>query len=219
MFEPDKNNPKYPVFRKLDGRLLPGLSKSTTLVIVIVLIIGIIAFHSLGNVKHVIEVPISKVDVSSLFSEYRNEQLALEYTELKELNEELAEKEEPTAEQRAELSSIENRLGTISAALIGIPQTEYERYANKAKEKGITSEMSSAELESFVPLTREEEQPVISDFDRGVWFVGVPIALILIVSWEKDGRSLLMNIRTAVRYFRRPKFYYLQKSEDYLNEL
>lgn len=215
MYEPkDKDNPKYIVFLKLDGRILPGVGLKCLAATLVALFFGISITLATSSWTEQVEIPLSAAELLFAQQSLVSERDALLYRELQAEKSELEGAAEPTQAQSDRLREVETELAKYSTQLSAVTDRTLDELVGDAGAHGISSTDTDERLEGMVAKTRSEQREVVPAWIRAVVFAVVPAVLALVMTVEQGGRSIASIAVSAVRYRRREKIYTYQRLED-----
>ena len=189
----------YPIFRRMDANVLPGLSAKSIARIACLLVAGALLFAASGNITKTEVAELGYAERAEARSALDAKAAALAYVEL----EGRIEAGELPREAASELSSIE------SYALSGLSEEEIYALAEEARSLGIAADASSAELEALIPETYEREAPLIPDAQRLLLCLS-PALLAVGFLFEVGGCSLSGHLRQLVVFKRSKRAYFVR---------
>lgn len=217
MYKPtDVERPQYPVFAKVNGRIIPFLSIKGVIAIAATLALGIGLFVAFSMLTHEIDIEVAQADRSIEYDSFKAQRAAVR---LDAAQDELAPYEDGDGKPRADLSAEDKmRYQEIVAGRSSVEVTlsvytpdQRADLAVRAAENGIAAETSDAELEAMVAKTKREVVPVIDDFMRFVIFVFLPLGACIASVVEIDGMSLVSAISDRVAFRRKQHVYFYRR--------
>lgn len=190
---------EYPVFRRMDGNLIPGVSGLTVALALVAAAAGFLVYAALGliTVTQVQEVGFS--ERSELISEKEAMRDAARYLELE------ASLDLSRGEGALELEVLS------SSTLSGLTHEEIEGLAEAAEAAGITSATTDAEIDASVPQEAPAEVPALSGYRRLV-ISSLPAIAVIALRYEANGVSPIRIMRKRLEYERSQKGFFYGRS-------
>lgn len=208
MYEPkDRENPKYIVFLKLDGRILPGVGLKCLGATLAALLLGAALTVATGAWTEEVEVPLSAAEQLVAVQGLESERDALAYGELRSEAAALEAIAEPTRAQADRLREAQAEVSKLSAKLSAVKDRTLDELESDARAHGVGASFDDARLEALAETSRTETVEAVPAWARAAVLAVVPAVLAFLFTVEQQGRSLASEIAAKARYRRRPKVY------------
>lgn len=218
MYKPqDDDRPQYPVFAKVNGRIIPFLSLKGFLAIAAVLVVGVGLFFAAAAVTHEVDVDVPPAEQSAEHDAIKAQRSAVQYDAARRSLEpyvdgEGAVRADLGVEERIEYQELSSKASSLEVVLSMYSPSQRADLAERAAERGITAETSDEELEGMVATTRRATVPVMDDFMRFLVFIFIPVGAAISAVFEVDGMSLVSAIGDRVSYRRKQHVFFYRRA-------
>lgn len=220
MYKPlDPDVPQYPVFAKVNGRIIPFLSAKGFAAIAAAVLLGTVLFAATGAFVHDVEVPMPGNEVQNARDDLKAARAAAQLESARSAlrqyeTSEGDAREGLSAAERADYQQVRSEASTAELALSMYSPDQRARLLDDAAVKGISPSTEDAELEAMAPTTAVETRPVVDDFVRFVVLGFVPfVGTISAVVESADGTSLASMVTERVRFARRQRTFFYSRME------
>lgn len=219
MYKPsDATNPQYPVFRKLNGRIIPFLGARGIAAIAATLALGVLLFAATGNIVHDVNVDVSASDMQLERENLRAERAAVQLGEAQARlapyqAEGGAARDDLTAEERGAYQEAKAAASAAEIALAIYGPDQRTALSAAAAADGIAADTTDEELQSKVVTSRIEIRPVVDDLLRFAALVFAPTVIAVVVVFESDGTSLASLVADRLAFNRKQKTYYYSRMD------
>lgn len=218
MYKPnDMNRPQYPVFRKVDGKIIPLFSGKAIVTVMVVILLCIAVFTTTGSITKTIEVNTTALEQNNELTDLKAQRAAMAYQQTRQEMEKLENEQGDklstlSIDQEKRYNELQNDADSKSLILASYTDEQQARLIISAQENDINPDTNDEELKTFVKMTRTEEVPVIDDFVRGIFLIFLPIGITLALVAEYEGNSLSKALMRMI-YFKRKQhvFYYAKE--------
>lgn len=224
MYRPeDKKNPQYPVFARLNGRVISWLSLKCFVATVAAAVLAVALWAGLGSLTQHVSSPLTAEQSLAYRTELDQERSVLQLDTAKAaLEPYLAAdgsiKEGLSESQFAEGYDLQVRVGELESVTSLLSDEEIAALRSEAAKDGVTAETTDEELDAMVPDYADEEVPLVSGQVRFALAVClVAFALFFSAEWL-DGPSLAYLIRQRVAYNRQQHAFRYRKINDFGKE-
>lgn len=222
MYAPeDGRNPQYPVFARIDGRIIPFLSLRCVVAVAVSLAIAAVLWAASGMVVHEAEVDLTPSESSEARAEAKAQLYAVRLAALEEAIEPyVGDDGEPDPsigeDGLAELRELQSQRDSMAALLADYGPDERAELAEAGRAAGMGAGMDETDIEAFVPETRVSVEPVLTRPARFALFVICPVATAIVMFGEfGGGMSIASYIGDAVSFRRRRReFEYCKYCEE-----
>lgn len=220
MYQPSNaERPEYPVFSRVNGRILSFLPGKGALVVLAAAALSLVLVSGIGGIVREEEVPLSEYEALQELERLKAERASLrvEEVEARIAEAEAAACQGPSSEGDAEddLVRLKGELSALEVTLGSLSSSELERLKAQALEDGVGSEDGDEELREKVPPTKREEIPVVDGMTCVALFGFAPIATALVLVVEPSGMpSIASCIASKLRYARKQHVYFYCRSAD-----
>ena len=186
---------EYPVFRRMDGNVIAGISGRTALLAAAAALLGLLVYAGLGLVTVTVEREPGYAEQAEAASEYGRMRDAARFMEIADA---LAQ---PGAAGSDELQR--EAEGLSGTSLLGLSIEEVAALAERAGEAGVSAGMAAA----LAPASVAEEVPALSGYCRLVVAL-VPMILTVALNYEANGVTAIRKIRNHRDYGRSQREYF-----------
>lgn len=190
---------EYPVFRRMDGNVIAGISGRTALLAAAAALLGVVLYAALGLVTVTEEREAGYAEAAAVAAEYEQMRDASRFMEI------AGALATPELAGDAELELEAEML--LAGTLRGLDVEDVAAIAEEAREAGVTADMGAGELEGLMPLVGVEEVPALSGYCRLVVAL-VPLILTVALNYEANGVSAIRKIRNHRDYGRSQREYF-----------
>ena len=218
MYKPlDEDNPQYPVFAKVNGRIISFLSRKAVLIIGITIVLCASLFIAADSIKQWVDTPLPATEKARLYDNLKAQRAAVQYQRIKSdmaaYEEEGVVRPNLSLEEKQAYQDLKSRISMLEVALSVYNANQRDDLVHKAKEAGI-GQASDDELEAMVPNTKPEEVPVIDDFLRFILFVFIPVGIVISLVVEIGGSiSGIQYFLDCLAFRRKQKTYFFRRME------
>lgn len=202
MYQPENaERPQYPMFPKVNGRVLSFLSGAGVAAVALTAALGIALFSLTGLIVRETQVPLSQAEraeeVGMLTA--ARDLLVLDQAEaaLAEIDQDSSGQASPERQQLAE------RRQAAALSLASVDEADYPLLLAEAERRGISAETTDEEIEAMAASTKTAVEPYLGDFERGVALIAAPAALALMLFVEPAGCPSLASVLMDARAFSR----------------
>ena len=219
MYKPsDASNPQYPVFRKLNGMIIPFLGLKGLAAIAATLALGALLFAATGGIVHDVEVGVPASDMQLEREGLRAERAAVQLEEAQARlapyqAEGGAARDDLTAEERGAYQEAKAAASAAEAALAVYGPDQRAALSAAAAADGVAADTTDEELQSMVAATRIESRPVVDDLLRFAALVFAPTVIAVVVVFESDGTSVASLVADRWAFSRKQKTYYYSRMD------
>lgn len=189
-------------FRKVNT--FAGLEGKNWGKVLIVVLIGTIAFFLIGEIK--LETQVSLNASEKLVYQEK-------YVNARQVEQKLqALIESQTLKVKNQSLETQKQIKELAIKELSEKDQEYLTFAEQNK---ITADMSDEDLNKLIPTTKTEYHPAISDIARGAIFIAIP--MLISIAWLMDlrGWSYSTEVKRFNKY-RKEKKFFVSKREMYL---
>lgn len=206
MYRPiDKLNPEYPVFKKVNGRIISFLSMKAFFACMAAVLVSIVLYVILGKVAYTETVAMDELERAESQNLYVAEWAALRMPEVEKALSQYTTsdgkaKSDLSAGQRQTYLEYANERAALEIKIAGGGGASLEDLAEAACRNGLTAQMYEGEAIALAPVTKEVRTPYLSSmvrFSIGLLIVGFTILL----SIEPGGSRSLAKSLIDLRHF------------------
>lgn len=190
---------EYPVFRRMDGNVIAGVSGKTALLAAAAALLGFLIYAGLSLITVTQESDVGYAEAAAIVAEYEQMRDAVRFMELADAL---------STPERAKDEALALEADTLArTTLRGLDVEDVALLAERGEAAGIEAGMSREELEEIMPLKAEVEVPALSGYSRIVVSIA-PMLLIIALNYEVNGISALRKMRNHFECRRSQQSYY-----------
>ena len=214
MYRPeDTKAPRYPVFEKLNGRIIPWISGKGALVIIAAFIIAASFIHLTAAWTRTVEVETTDAERAEALSHLSQVRDVAVYDEAEAEVGRLSDgqgapREDLTEEERERYYELISERAIAMRSIAAVISTDLAEMRREAESLGITARTTDEELAAFVPATKTAERRV----------VGAPVAVLVAGAIVLAAAALMVEPREGMNLYRllREERAFKAKQHEYL---
>ena len=214
MYRPeDPKAPRYPVFEKVNGRIVPWLSAKGALAIIAACVLAGMFIHLSASWTRTVDVALADGDHADEVAHLERVRDVATYDEVEAELALLADstgapREDLTDEERERYYELVGERAIAMRTVAVLVSSDLAELRAEAQELGITSSTTDAELAELIPPTRPEERRVIA----------APLAILIAGIIVIAGAALFIEPREGENLYRliREDKEFRSKQHEYL---
>lgn len=213
----DAKNPQYPVFARIDGRIVPFLSARCAVALVAAGVIACVLWAASGQILHEDVVAMTPAQTAEARDDLKAQLYAAKLDAAEEALSILADedgkpREDLDQKDLAAYQDAESERKSCESMLAAYSPAERASLVDRARESGIGAGMDLEGIERMVPTEMEVVEPVLDPLTRFALCVLLPIVGAGALFGEVGGMSIAGFVGDELSFRRRPReHFYIRK--------